>query len=323
MPTYTHSNASFTTSAAALLVSNGMLASILSIFVLSIYYYPRAALLYVWLPYYTIGFVSKWSTRDGLQWHWFALNFPVFAILRAHIGLTLEVSKNFSQEEKKKDAKFIFAIFPHGVGSDFRVLLQGMLPSLAPNIHAKIRSLAASVLFVLPIIREITLFTGCIDASRSVANRALKNGRSLIILPGGEAEQLMTKRGVEKIYLKSRKGFIKLAMRHGVPVVPCYVFGSNDLFHTSEILAGPRQWLVKNLGVCIPMTWGYLGTLCPLPVKNTICFGDPVEYKCKVDGEPTDEELNAAHADFCEKIKALFDSKKKIYGCEDRELIIV
>jgi len=323
MVTYTHSGATATTSAAALVVANTILATIVTVFVGSIYFYPRQALLYVWGPYYAIGFLSKWSTRDGLQWHWFALNFPMFAILRAHIRLTLEVSNEFKVSEKKEGAKFIFAIFPHGVGSDFRVLLQGMLPSLAPNIHAKIRSLAASVLFLIPLVREITLFTGCIDASRSVANRALKNGRSLIILPGGEAEQLLTKRGVEKIYLKSRKGFIKLAMRHGVPVVPCYVFGSNDLFHTSDFMQGPRQWLVKNLGVCIPMTWGYWGTLCPLPVKNTIVFGAPVDYPCEVKGEPTDEELNKAHSDFCDKIKNLFDVKKGGYRMGDRELIIV
>jgi len=47
-----------------------------------------------------------------------------------------------------------------------------------------------------------------------------------LIFVGGEKEQLMTKPGSHKIYLLSRKGFVKLALQYGcdlVPMVSCLI----------------------------------------------------------------------------------------------------
>jgi hypothetical protein len=48
----------------------------------------------------------------------------------------------------------------------------------------------------------------------------LKKGRSLLIFIGGEKEQLMSENGKHKIYLKHRKGFVKLALQHGAHLIP-------------------------------------------------------------------------------------------------------
>lgn len=32
---------------------------------------------------------------------------------------------------------------------------------------------------------------------------------------------------------------------------------------------------------------GVLGTMCPLPVKHTVCLGDPLKWSIAVEGEPT------------------------------------
>ena len=53
--------------------------------------------------------------------------------------------------------------------------------------------------------------------------------------------------GKEVLYLKKRMGFVKLALRNGVPLVPAYVFGANDTFRTSTVLQRTRLALVKNL----------------------------------------------------------------------------
>ena len=88
-------------------------------------------------------------------------------------------------------------------------------------------SLASLILFSLSLFTFNWFFppspprSYCIEASKSVAVRALKrlNPRhtledrvALFVYPGGEKEQLLTVQGKEIVYLKERKGFVKLAL---------------------------------------------------------------------------------------------------------------
>lgn len=59
--------------------------------------------------------------------------------------------------------------------------------------------------------------------------------------------QILGEYGKEVLYLKKRMGFVKLALRNGVPLIPVYVFGASDTFRTSTVLRRTRLALVKNL----------------------------------------------------------------------------
>lgn len=58
--------------------------------------------------------------------------------------------------------------------------------------------------------------------------------------------QILGQFGKETLYLKSRMGFVKLALKNGVPLVPAYVFGANDLFYTSTFLQSFRVALTRR-----------------------------------------------------------------------------
>jgi 2-acylglycerol O-acyltransferase 2 len=123
--------------------------------------------------------------------------------------------------------------------------------------------------------------------------------------------------------LKSRKGFIKLALQKGVPVVPLYVFGTSDHYTTSRAWFEVRHWVMKNLRVCIPLARGLWGSACPLPVKTTIVMGEPLEFSTPASGsQPTQEEIDKAHNLFMKAVVALFDEHKEEFGCAHRQLIV-
>ncbi|KAG7361611.1 diacylglycerol acyltransferase [Nitzschia inconspicua] len=287
--------------------------------------YPFQVGAYILLPYYTYCKVlTRPETKQGTRWQYFSKNFYLFTILRFYLGLTIHqpLPKRLVEAEQTKDAQFIIAVFPHGTASDYRVAMDGMLDQVFPNTYDNVRTLGASVLLLIPIVREIFLWTSGIDASRSVAEEALENGYSLVVLPGGEAEQIRTICSRERVYLKNRKGFLKLALRKGVPVVPMYVFGASDFYRTSNALMGPRLWLVKNLGICIPFAVGLWGSiLCPRPVKTTIVVGEPLSFPISdAKKGPTAEELDKAHQQFCTALVGLFDEHKRRLGYGERTL---
>jgi hypothetical protein len=68
--------------------------------------------------------------------------------------------------------------------------------------------------------RWFVSWVGCVDASASTAHYNLRKGRSILIYVGGEEEQMLTTYGKHIVYLKGRKGFIKLALQYGAPLVP-------------------------------------------------------------------------------------------------------
>lgn len=71
------------------------------------------------------------------------------------------------------------------------------------------------------------LWLGGVDAGSKTAHHNLKIGRSVLIFVGGEREQLLTTPGEHTIFLSGRKGFIKLALEYGTPLVPMV----RKLFH--------------------------------------------------------------------------------------------
>ena len=266
--------------------------------------------------------------NDGATWRTFSkYYFLPGPVMRSYFHFKFgNIPEEFIKEEAMPGAQFILAAFPHGCGAEYRVLMDGCWDKIMPNIvgkHANLRTLAASVLFNIPILREMCLWTSCINASRKTAERALDRGRTLLVLPGGEAEQIMTSYEKELVYLSERKGFIKLTMRKRTSVVPMYIFGCSDYFYTSTLLYGIRYKLMKNLGICIPFCAGLFGSpACPLPKRTTAVFGKPLKFEMKGD-EPTSDELDKAHALFTIELVALFDEHKGSLGYGDRELKVI
>eukprot|EP01084_Bolivina_argentea_P116986 207791_1 len=269
--------------------------------------------------------------HDSRRWPTFSRSCFLIVLLRRFFDLQMSVHKELDMERRQKyngeeghHRSYIVALHPHGLGAEFRVLLDGML-SEALGEDLSFRSLVANFLFKLPIMRELCLWTGCIDASAKVAERALSFGHSLLIIPGGEHEQIMTEKGKEKLYLRNRKGFIKLALKHGIPIIPTYVFGITDVYQIWKGFLPLRKMIVQRLRVCLLFYWGLWNLpFVPSKVPVRVVFGAPIRFPpLQKEGYVSQEELDAAHSTYITALTELFETNKTSIGYGNRQLQIL
>ena len=91
------------------------------------------------------------------------------------------------------------------------------------------RFAGASVVFCVPLVRELLLLMGVRDATRATLLRLLGAGHSIAIQPGGIWEMVMSDSSQEALYFQRSLGFVRLALEAGRPLLPCYSFGENQV----------------------------------------------------------------------------------------------
>jgi hypothetical protein len=145
---------------------------------------------------------------------------------------------------------YIFAAQPHGVLS-----FVGMCSAAANSKDIlRVPTATASVVLRTPILKNLMGIFNLIDASASSLRRHLGKGGSVLIYIGGIAELFKSCRTEERLYLKKRKGFIKLALTEGVDIVPTYLFGNSSVL--SVLKHGPLAALSRNLQASLTLFWG-------------------------------------------------------------------
>jgi hypothetical protein len=107
----------------------------------------------------------------------------------------------------------VAAVSPHGSLPLTSVPIGMPLFRLDPLLRPfKIRHCAASVLFYIPVVRELLLIFGCRHASKSNLLQLLLEGHSIGINPGGNYEMASTSSTHEAIYCQKGLGFIRVYM---------------------------------------------------------------------------------------------------------------
>lgn len=129
----------------------------------------------------------------------------------------------------------------------------------------------------------------------------------LVLYIGGIAELFKSSRKEERLYIKNRKGFIKLALREGVDIIPVYLFGN-----TSCLTVWKNRFLAslsRKLQMSVTYFWGKY--MLPIPRNEKLIYvrGKPLGLPHIKD--PTDEDLDKWHAKYCEEVKRLFDTYKE------------
>ncbi len=102
------------------------------------------------------------------------------------------------------------------------------------GIEAPACLLAYDLLFAMPGIGPWLRQLGAVPASTGEAEAALARGACVLVYPGGDLEACRPWYQRDKVDFAGRKGFVRLALRSGVPVVPVAAHGGH---HAIVVLA--------------------------------------------------------------------------------------
>lgn len=147
--------------------------------------------------------------------------------------------------------------------------------------------LALDALFAIPRFNTMIRKLGLVPASGDNAARALRDGSPVLVYPGGADEAFRPWRERNRVDLRGRKGFVRLALSTGVPVVPVVAHGGHDttfVLTRGEDLAvtmGMQRMRLGIFPIVLQFPWGVSTAATPglpLPAKITIEVCEPLDW---------------------------------------------
>jgi 1-acyl-sn-glycerol-3-phosphate acyltransferase len=161
--------------------------------------------------------------------------------------------------------------------------------------------LAHNLVLSMPGLGALRKF-GTVAASPDNAREALSAGSALLVYPGGDYEVHRPSWQRNRVDFNGRKGFIRLALDEGVPIVPVVSIGGQEtaLFLSrgeglARLLALDRMFRLKVLPISIALPWilnvgDMLGHI-PLPAKLTIETLPPIDLEAEFGPDPDPDEI--------------------------------
>lgn len=181
----------------------------------------------------------------------------------------------------------------------------------------RVLGLAHGVALNNPFFRWFTPRIGAIPADPELAVEALKKKYSLLVYPGGEKESMRPFAQRKKVEFYNRKGFVRLALKAKVPIVPVVSCGA----HETYVILDRGEDLAEKLGLTkkfrlhgMPITFrsiffmwcvasglvtffplllapaAFFSIFIPLPAKMTFRVLPPVDVCSMVDPSLSEEQ---------------------------------
>ena len=161
--------------------------------------------------------------------------------------------------------------------------------------------LAHDLVFKVPGLRTLVQRYGTVPASPDNMRRALDEEAALLVYPGGDVESFRPSWETSEVTFDGRTGFVKLALEHGVPVVPIVALGGQE----TALFLGRGRGLAKALRLdrlarlkVLPTVLGppfgvtvldFPGRI-PLPAKIRVRVMPPIDLRKELGTRPDVEE---------------------------------
>ena len=180
--------------------------------------------------------------------------------------------------------------------------------------EGKVRFCFSPVLYASPFFRLWCRLVGRPgSASKASMIGYMKNKDHLALPPGGFEEATITCWEKDRVFIKKRIGFVKLAVQNGYNLVPVYAFGENQTYSNVQGMWKLRLWL-NGMGVPAIVVFGAWHAPL-LPKRNPrgllVVVGKPIVLPTI--SNPTREEVKLCHDKYVAALIRLFEEHKEDY----------
>lgn len=177
--------------------------------------------------------------------------------------------------------------------------------------------IAASTLFLYPGFKEFLSYLGIMDCSRFNAERLLDKGHTVAVFPGGTREALYANPEEEWLDLKRKLGFVRLAMRNGIPLVPCYSFNESTHFKQLHYDYLDQFWMVRFLRIHTQLVFGlplfpFVFNLLPPRCKIVTVLGEPINVPLNTN--PSEKEVQEVSGKYIAGLEKLYNDYAHKYN---------
>lgn len=168
--------------------------------------------------------------------------------------------------------------------------------------------LAHDAVVTAPGLRHAMRTLGGVRASHANAAAAFAAGRKLLVYPGGDVEVMRSWKDRNRVRFAGRRGFARLAIRHGVPIVPLVAAGAHETMMVVHDFPGVAKLLglgkiarFNVLPLALSVPWGL--TLGPVPPHLPLPSRISMSVMAPLVPERTGEDA-AADADYVAEVAA-------------------
>jgi len=256
----------------------------------------------------------------------------------------------------------MYGVAPHGIVPYSLGLTS--FGSLGEFLHYP-SMVSASIVRWIPIFAHMLFWGGAVEATNEsitgvfTSNTGIGAGNNDIsavgITPGGIAEMYLGYpqpgylENEEYALLNNRQGFIRIAIKQGLTLIPIFVYGSSSIFNRI-VLPSFLENISRRLRASLMIFYGRLGLPVPYEVPLLYALGRHINLDMITDNvtatatagiitqaagalgvnvnvnvnlEPRQEEVDFVHNIFINELKRTFNTHKREYGWEHKTLKIV
>jgi 1-acyl-sn-glycerol-3-phosphate acyltransferase len=171
--------------------------------------------------------------------------------------------------------------------------------------------LGHEVALKIPGIHHILVPLGAVRATHDNALGLFARGDKVLVYPGGDVDAMRPYRHRNRIVFGGRTGYVRLALRAGVPIIPVVSEGAHATLYIiddgrwlAELLRADRYFRVKVWPLALALPWGVMfgPLLLHFPWRTTITTEilEPIRFARSGEEAARDESYVRACADAVE-----------------------